>query len=98
MFTYNLHRIGAPGYTESGFQTFLEQSLNSFYSLDLSSASLMQCIDELVKMKIRISPNYGKNLGCLKFNLSKIQNQFGCVLMPHQITEVFWHNFIPINA
>lgn len=94
-YTHNHLGIGVPTYTDSDFQTFLEQSLNSFCHLDLSTASLMRCIDELIKMKVRISPNYGKNLGCLKFNLSKIQDQFGCVLMPHQITEVFWHNFIP---
>ena len=82
-------------YTDSGFQSFLEHSLNNFFHLDLSNASLMQCIDELVKLKVPSSPNYGKNLGCLKHNLRKIQDQFGCILMPHQITEVFWHNFIP---
>ena len=82
-------------YSDSGFQSFLEQSLNNFCTLDLSNASLMQCIDELIKLKVGQSPNYGKNLGSLKFNLQKIQEQFGCVLMPHQITEVFWHNFIP---
>lgn len=82
-------------YTEAGFQLFLEQSRNSFFHLDLSNATLMQCIDELIKMKIRVSPNYGKNFGCLRYNLAKIENHFGCVLMPHQITEVFWHNFIP---
>lgn len=97
MFTPNFYPNTGIGvsYTDSGFQSFLESSLNSFCQLDLSNATLMQCIDELIKMKTRLSPNYGKNFGCLKFNLDKIQEQFGCILMPHQITEVFWHNFIP---
>ena len=96
MFTYNLQQgISVPGYTDSGFQSFLEQSLNSFCDLDLSNATLLQCIDELIKMKSHISPYYGRNYGSLKYNLQKVQKQFGCILMPHQITEAFWNNFVP---
>ena len=97
MFTSNFYPSNGIGvsYTDSGFQSFLEQSLNSFCQLDLSNATLLECIDELIKMKSRISPYYGRNYGSLKYNLLKVQNQFGCILMPHQITEVFWHNFIP---
>lgn len=75
--------------------SYLAESKNSHFTLDLSEATLLEVIEELIKMKSALSPNYGKNFGSLRFNLSKLEHQFGCKLMPHQVTEIFWHNFIP---
>lgn len=55
----------------------------------------MEVIDQLVMMKSKMSPNYGRGYVCLRNNLRIIEQQFGCVLKPHQITDVFWHHFVP---
>lgn len=40
-------------------------------------------------------PNYAKSFSSLIYHLRGIESQFGCSIMPYQITDVFWHNFIP---
>jgi integrase len=55
----------------------------------------MEVIDELIKMKSRLSPNYAKSFSTLRLHLAGLEKQFHCTLLPHQITDLFWHNFIP---
>lgn len=82
-------------YNARMFADYLNQSKDQAFVLDLSSASLMEVIDALVAMKSKMSPNYGKGYICLKNNLGILEQQFNCVLRPHQVTDVFWHNFVP---
>lgn len=82
-------------YTDQDFQSYLEKSRTSAVTLDLSQATLMEVIDYFVAMKSRLSPNYWKNFSSIKYNLAQIENTFRCTLLPHQISEIFWHNFIP---
>lgn len=82
-------------YTDIGFLSYLNQSRNGVFTLDLSNASVLEVIDELIKMKSKLSPRYGKGFVSLKNNLRIIERQFGCTLKPHQITDVFWHHFVP---
>lgn len=82
-------------YTDCGFMSYLNQSQNSVFTLDLSNASLMEVIDELIRMKSKLSPRYGKGFTALKNNLKILEQQFGCTLKPHQITDIFWHHFVP---
>ena len=82
-------------YTDAGFSSYLSQSKESFFTLDLSNATLLEVISELVKMKSKMSPNYAKSFSALRLHISGIEKQFGCILYPYQITDIFWHNFIP---
>lgn len=81
-------------YNPSSFASYL-QSGNEVFTLDLSKATLLECIEHLINVKSKLSPRYGKNFSCLINNLKIIQEQFCCILMPHQITDIFWCNFIP---
>lgn len=93
----NLHPppvVGVP-YTNNGFHAYLNQSRDSFFTLDLSKSSVIEVIEELVKVKSKMSPNYAKSHRTLIRHLKAIETQFSCTLMPHQVTDVFWYNFIP---
>lgn len=82
-------------YSTNDFGSYLRESKNSFFTLDLSNASLLEVIDELVKMKSKMSPNYEKSFSTLRLHIKEIERQFSCCLMPYQVTDIFWHNFIP---
>ena len=82
-------------YSTNDFGSYLRESKNSFFTLDLSNASLLEVIDELVKMKSKMSPNYEKSFSTLRLHIKAIEKQFSCRLMPYQVTDIFWHNFIP---
>ena len=75
------------------FGAYLHISKDQLFVLDLSQATLLEVIDEQIKMKQNISPKYGKGLSCLKRHLHIIEEQFGCTLMPVQVTDIFWHHF-----
>lgn len=82
-------------YTDSGFMSYLSQSRDSIFTLDLSNATIIEVVTQLVKMKSKMYPNYAKSFSTLLYHLRGIESQFGCTLMPYQITDIFWHNFIP---
>lgn len=78
----------------SDFGTYLQISKDQLFVLDLSQSTLLEVIEEQIKVKQKLSPKYGKGLSCLKRHLSIIEKQFGCTLMPVQITDIFWVHFI----
>lgn len=82
-------------YSNVDFQNYLSSSKDTVDFLDLSKASILEIIEELIKMKSKISPIYSKSYSSLIYHLKALEKQFNCTLMPHQITDVFWHNFIP---
>lgn len=96
-----LHSSSCPSYghhlpyTQSGFLSYLSQSKNHYFTLDLSNATMMEVVDELIRMKSMMHPHYGKSFSTLRHHLKRLELQFDCTLMPHQITDIFWHNFIP---
>ena len=75
------------------FGAYLHISKDELFVLDLSQATLLEVIDEQIKMKLKVSPKYDKSLSCLKRHLNIIEKQFCCTLMPVQITDIFWHHF-----
>ena len=82
-------------YSNVDFQNYLSSSKDTVDFLDLSKASILEIIEELIKMKSKISPIYSKSYSSLIYHLKVLEKKFNCTLMPHQITDVFWHNFIP---
>lgn len=75
------------------FGAYLHASNNQHFVLDLSQSTLMEIIEEQIKMKMKISPKYGKGLSFLKRHLKIIENLYGCILMPVQVTDIFWNHF-----
>lgn len=84
-----------PTYSHSDFMEYLNRSKEDAFVLDLSEHSLLEVINEMVKVKSQLSPNCGKQLRSLCKNLGDLENLYGCKIMPHQVTDVFWYNFIP---
>lgn len=75
------------------FGAYLHISKDQQFILDLSQSTLMEVIDEQIKLKQKLSPKFGKSLSCLKRHLRMIEQQYGCTLMPVQITDIFWVHF-----
>lgn len=96
MYSHHYHPSGSGvPCTDKGFFAYLSQSQDQFFTLDLSNSTVIEIIDELVKIKSKLSPNYGKGYKCLKNNLRILEKEFNCTLRPYQITDIFWHYFIP---
>lgn len=47
---------GVFSYTENDFLNYLNYSQNNFFTIDLSNASLLEVIEELIKMKSKMHP------------------------------------------
>ena len=77
----------------SDFGVYLHISNDDLFVLDLSQSTVLEVLEELIKMKQKVSPKYGKTLSCLIRHLKMVEEQFGCTLKPIQITDVFWHHF-----
>ena len=75
------------------FKSYLEQSIRNPFSIDLKDLSLIEVILACVKAKIKLHPNYRKNLNCLLFNLRALEEQYRVTLMPVQVTDIFWGYF-----
>ena len=78
----------------SDFGSYLRVSKDNPFILDLSKSTLLEIIEEHIKMKQKMSPKYGKGLSCLKRHLGIIQDRYACTLMPIQITDIFWAHFV----
>lgn len=79
-------------YDANGFRSFLASP--QVFTLDLSHASIIEIIDKYCHMKSMVSPGVFRSHKCLNKQIRDIQSRFGCVLMPEQITDIFWHYFI----
>lgn len=78
-------------YSNIDFQNYLSSSKDTVDFLDLSKASILEIVEELIKMKSKISPIYSKSYSSLIYHLKALEKQFNCILMPHQITDVLKH-------
>lgn len=89
------HTGHGASYTDIGFMSYLSLSRESVFTLDLSKATLREVIEEYVKMKSKLSPNYSKSFSTLRYHLSRLEKQFNYTLSPCQVTDIFWHHFVP---
>lgn len=85
----------AVSYTDAGFSSYLSRSKENIFTLNLSNSSALEIIRTFIRMKSKMSPNYAKSYSTLIYHLSGLESQFNCTIMPSQITDIFWHNFIP---
>lgn len=79
-------------YDACGFSSFL--STPQVFTLDLSNATLLEVIEEFISVKNILSPKFGKHYSCLKNQIKGIETAFQCVIMPNQVTDVFWNHFV----
>lgn len=90
--------IAAPVFAQpqvqTDFRAYLVQSLLNPFTLDLQDCSLIEVIHAAIKAKSKLHPHYAEQVGCLLFNLQKLEAQFCVTLQPVQVTDIFWGYFI----
>lgn len=79
-------------YSANDFGAFLHQPQT--FVLDLSSASVTECIDELIKVRVQSNPKAEKQYFSLRKHVYGIEDKFGITIMPNQVTDIFWSHFI----
>ena len=79
---------------KTDFKTYLEQTLNDPFTLNLKNKNLLEVIDEAIKAKSRRSPKYGRSLSCLMRQLKLIEQEHGVTLKTIHVTDVFWDYFV----
>ena len=85
----------AVSYNDAGFASYLSRSKENIFSFDLSNSPVLEIIKTLIRVKSKMSPSYGKSFSTLIFHLRNLESDFNCKIMPTQVTDIFWHNFIP---
>lgn len=63
--------------------------------IDLSNATLLECIAKKIEVKQRISPRFHKQYFTILRVLNLIQQEYNITLYPQKIGEVFYSFFIP---
>lgn len=76
------------------FRAYLENSLRNPFNIDLRDCSLMEVIKICSNAKSKLHPNYHDALRCLIYNLGLLEERFHTVLMPIQVTDIFWGYFM----
>lgn len=84
--------------SENGFREYLSSSKNDMFALDLSSSTVIECINKMCEIKSRSHPNIKKNYSMLINKLKSIEELFECTIEPAMISSVFWNHFIPFLA
>lgn len=79
-------------YNSNDFGAFMHQPQT--FVLDLSSASVTELIDEIIKVRAINNPNVEKQYFSLRKHFYKLEDNFGITVMPNQITDIFWTHFI----
>ena len=94
MMTQNFYGSNA----NSGFREYLTSSMGNMFALDLSSCSVIECINKMCEIKSRSHPKIRQNYRMLVAKLKSIEQEFGCTIMPAMISSVFWNHFVPFLA
>lgn len=76
------------------FRAYLENSLRNPFNLDLKDRTLMEVITICANTRTKLRPNYRKSISCMTHNLRLLEESFHTVLMPIQVTDIFWGYFI----
>ena len=82
-------------YNEDGFRDYLVSSKDSAFVLDLSKNTMIECIEEMCKIKSGSHPGIEHNYRILIKKLKLIESKFGCTIYPSMISSVFWSHFVP---
>ena len=80
--------------SSSPFKSYLEQSTENMFTLNLKDSNLIEIVTICAETKSKIHSNYRKSIGSLLFNLQEIEKQFQVTMVPIQVTDIFWGYFI----
>ena len=81
-------------YSQAAFAHFMHSEASKSFSIDLTNASLVECLTAKINFKARLFPHYPKSHQCLMSHLSLIENELGCVILPTQVGDIFYSFFI----
>ena len=80
---------------ENGFREYLNSGKDNMFILDLSSSTIIECIDKMCEIKSWSHPNIRKNYKMLINKIKNIESLFECTITPAMINSVFWNYFVP---
>jgi hypothetical protein len=80
---------------ENGFREYLNLGKDNTFILDLSSSTIIECIDKMCEIKSWSHPNIRKNYKLLRNKIENIESLFECTITPAMINSVFWNYFVP---
>ena len=81
-------------YSQAAFAQFMHSEASKSFSIDLTNASLVECLTAKINFKARLFPNYPKSHQCLMSHLSLIEKELSCVILPTQVGDIFYSFFI----
>ena len=81
-------------YSQAAFAHFMHSEASKSFSIDLTNASLVECLTAKINFKARLFPHYPKSHQCLMSHLCLIENELGCVILPTQVGDIFYSFFI----
>lgn len=79
----------------SGFGSFLVETQENVFYLDLSRATLLEAFNEMIKVKERIYPSYRKHFWTVLKYINMLEERYGCTIQTFQVNDIFWSYFIP---
>lgn len=81
--------------SDLAFSRYLTECDENVFLLDLSNASLLDCIYKMCEIKKRLHPKIWSNYNLLIGKITALQEKYGCTVYPYMISSVFWNYFIP---
>lgn len=77
------------------FANYLRQVTdNDFFEVNLRDMSLLEVLEKRIGIKSKNNSNFGKQYSSLLFHIHKLEEMYEVVLMPKNVTDVFWTSFI----
>lgn len=80
---------------DSDLKNYLISTNRDLSSLSLKDKTLLEIIEEMIKVKSKISPNYGKNWSCAKKLIKDLELESSKPFYPEYVTDSFWNSVIP---
>ncbi len=81
-------------YSQAAFAQFMHSEASKSFSIDLTNASLVECLTAKINFKARLFPHYPKSHQCLLSHIRLIEQELDCVIIPTQVGDVFYSFFI----
>ena len=81
-------------YSQAAFAQFMHSEASKSFSIDLTNASLVECLTAKINFKARLFPHYPKSHQCLLSHIRLIEQELDCVILPTQVGDVFYSFFI----
>mgnify|MGYP004418208625 FL=1 len=81
-------------YSQAAFAQFMHSEASKSFSIDLTNASLVECLTAKINFKARLFSHYPKSHQCLLSHIRLIEQELDCVILPTQVGDVFYSFFI----